>query len=86
MGIYYGDKIYGVKLIKNEATLYHKITENEISSEEIEDIKKIYDELTNQYGDICVYIYVEMTTTYNYPPLTDKSWLLTTIGHLDEKV
>jgi hypothetical protein len=80
MGIYYGSEIYGIKIVLEDEDsckeLYRIMYEKEMSMEQKMDVKQKYLELFEQNKNITVYVYVEYTTTYDYPPSTDKTWIL----------
>jgi hypothetical protein len=74
MGIYYDNKIYGVKITNAHTVLYKKIYDNEITPEEKEEAKKMYNELRSKNDLIYLYVYVECTTTFDSPPVTEMVW------------
>jgi hypothetical protein len=81
MGIYYGDKIYGIKILSSTTILYIRQYDSEMTDEEKASAKNEYTKLTEQYGDdLYIFLYVDMTTTYDYPPVTSKTWMHLTSG------
>lgn len=85
MGIYYGDKIYGVKIVNETSVLYSKEYDREISVEEKEEARKAYNDLL-QKGEngIFIYVYIDVTTTFNYPPSTSREWCNAGIDDLSD--
>lgn len=82
MGIYYDNKIYGVKIANVHTVLYKKIYDNEITPEEKEEAKIMYNELRNKHDVIYLYVYVGCTTTYDSPPVTEMVWANYSIDEL----
>lgn len=76
MGIYYGDKIYGIKILqyleKDKQVLYERIQKHEIT---IDEIKQIYEQICTLYGDnnIELKVYMDCTTTYD-GIVTSRTW------------
>ena len=59
MGIYYDDKFYGVKITTDREVIFpEKMYEQEMTPEEKEEIKRIFNELKQQHNEIYLYVYV----------------------------
>ena len=87
MGIYYGDKIYGVIIINSTSVIYSKEYDQEITVEEKEEARKAYNRFLEQgEKDISIYVYIDVTTTFDYPPSTCREWCETNINDFDETV
>ena len=92
MGIYYGDKVRGVKLMSFDSgeILYQKKYDQEMTIEQKNEFVEIYKEMKNESykikkeHDILVSLYVECTTTYDYPPRTNWSWMATHLLEMRE--
>jgi hypothetical protein len=84
MGIYCGDKIYGVRILDPENILYENSFQYGMTNDEKEVIKIVYrgfyisnrdDVVSENPKNIIILALVEMTTTYDYPPRTDRVWI-----------
>ena len=74
MGIYYSDKVHGVRIrsFETNEVLYVKKYNREMTTEQKDEFVEIYNGLKND--QISIYIYLECTTTYDIPPRTDWTW------------
>ena len=74
MGIYYGDKIYGVKITSETKVLFERIQEEEIAKDKI---RELYNQLCEKYVNekLILFVYVECTMTYDYPPINSNIWM-----------
>lgn len=75
MGVFYEDKVYGIKVIYMNEILDEKIYNDGIFEN---DIKQIYNNYKEKYGhdNIQLEVYRECTATHNNPALTEKVWQL----------
>ena len=76
MGIYYGDRIYGVKITSEKQTLYEQMFEDKLITEEDKlNIQAIYSDLKNKYEEIFLRVMVDYTCTIDFPPTSGKGWI-----------
>ena len=78
MGIYYGNEIYGVRIINRDNTshiLYEAMYKQKMSEEELKLFFRTYTEYANKKTYIpLISICIEITTTYDMPPKTERIW------------
>lgn len=80
MGIYYGDKIYGIKIVnKSYVVLFLKTYNEGMTDEDKLEAKNTYLQLlsenNNNYDHVSMFGYIDVTTTYDYPPSTERCWI-----------
>ena len=76
MGIYYGDRIFGVKITSDNQTLYEQMfEEQQITEEDKLNIQAIYSDLKNKCEEICLQVMVEYTCTIDSPPTSGRDWI-----------
>ncbi len=69
MGIYTNNKIYGVRVVSFDGILLHEI----VSDKEL-NIDQINNARTYLSKGVSIYIYVSVTSTYNFPVKTEFVW------------
>ena len=78
MGIYYGNEIYGVRIINPDNTshiIYEAMYKQKMSNEEIKLFFKTYEEYASKKTYVpFISIYIGITTTYDNPPSSGWSW------------
>lgn len=79
MGIYYGNEIYGVRIVNPENTkdiLYEAIYKQRMSEDELKLFFITYDEYANKKTYIpLISIYIGMTSAYDSHPKSEFLWL-----------
>jgi len=80
MGIYYGNEIYGVRIINRENTshiLYEAMYKQKMTEEELKLFFNTYEEYANKKTYIpLISIYIGITTTYDIPPSNEWIWMI----------
>jgi hypothetical protein len=76
MGIYYDTSgtYYGIKFVVAERDFYVRTCDNEMSAEEQTEARQVYLELKSAHETVLIFVYIECTMTYDYPPTTAKVW------------
>ena len=72
MGLYSGDKIYGVKFLLEDAILFEKTSLSPLIGDEIKEIKTFYDGLSNE--SVVIRFYCSCSTSYTSSPNHFMSW------------
>ena len=73
MGIYAGEFIYGVSLIKNEVKLFEKKYSEKMNAIQIQEVKNFYEGIAEKQ-DIDIYFYKSCSSTYMSEPNRFMTW------------